>query len=416
MSTSSETEHRGGAGQARLLQALTVRGFLSQEEADRFRKAHPHGGETAETLDLLVREGFLTPNQARRASQDLEAILQQPIPGYVLLEVIGQGSMGKVYKARQLSMDRLVAIKILKPRLATDPNYVERFMREAHLAAQLSSANIVQAIDVGAAGPIRYFVMEYVEGTTVKEVIESGVVYGEREALEIVLQVARALEHAHRKHLVHRDVKPANIILTRDGVAKLADLGLACRVDDPGGAEQERGATVGTPYYIAPELIGGRHEADIRSDIYSLGATLYHMVTGRPPFPGSRIRDVFEGHLHGELIPPDHINTSLTGGLGEVVEFMMARNREERYQTPAELILDLECLLAGEPPKLARQRSQYLTLEQLVRGETLGPAAQETVTDDAPLAEGRDPWLIGLSIALALSILLNLILLTLLVG
>src|SRR5262249_33617701 len=156
----------------------------------------------------------------RRAAQELSLWMGQQIPGYQLMEKLGQGSMGTVFKARQLSMNRLVAVKVLQPRLAGNKEFLERFTREAHLAARLSSNNVVQAIDVGSAGNIQYFVMEYVEGTTIKEELGKGKVYAEREAVEIVLQIAQALEHAHRRGLIHRDIKPANIILTGDGIAK----------------------------------------------------------------------------------------------------------------------------------------------------------------------------------------------------
>src|SRR5262249_51042117 len=148
-------------------------------------------------------------------------------PGYQLKEKIGQGAMGTVFKARQLSMDRLVAIKILSPKQGINPEFLKRFMREARLAAKFSSNNVVQAIDVGSAGPLHYFVMEYVEGVTIKQELEKGRIFEEKEAVEIVLQIAQALQHAHRRQLIHRDVKPANIILTREGIAKLADLGMA---------------------------------------------------------------------------------------------------------------------------------------------------------------------------------------------
>src|SRR5207237_1732278 len=137
----------------------------------------------------------------------LAVLLGQQIPGYQLLEKLGQGSMGTVYKARQLSMDRLVAIKVLLPRLVTDPEFLARFRREAHLAARLSHNNVVQAIDVGSAGPLHYFIMEYVEGTTIREEIDGGKVFAERVAVEIVLQLAQALEHANRRGLIHRDIK-----------------------------------------------------------------------------------------------------------------------------------------------------------------------------------------------------------------
>jgi serine/threonine-protein kinase len=331
--------------------------------------------------------------------------------------------MGVVYKARQLSMNRLVAIKVLHPRLAGNTEFMKRLTREAHLAAKLGHNNIIQAIDVGSAGNIHYFVMEYVEGVTIKQILEGYTVkhadgreekvpprvFSEREAVEIILQVAQALQHAHRRQLIHRDIKPANIVLTAEGVAKLADIGMARETDDQALARAEKGMTIGTPYYMAPEQIHGREDIDSRADIYSLGATLYHMVIGRPPFPGSKVDDVLKAHLEEELVPPDHLNVSLSSGLGEVVEFMMAKKRSRRYQTPGDLIIDLECLLNGEPPKLARQRIEATTLEELAAGETEGPD-DEAVT----VARGSQShvlWLSVLGVLLGLSLLFNLILL-----
>src|SRR5207244_4514018 len=138
-----------------------------------------------------------------------------------------------------------------------------------------------------------------------------------------------------------------------DRVAKLADLGMSRDTGDTALARAEKGMTIGTPFYIAPEQIRGREDVDVRADIYALGATLYHMVTGQPPFPDEKVDEVLDAHLNRELTPPDHLNLALSAGLGEVVEFMMAKDRRKRYPTPDDLILDLECLLHGEPPKLA---------------------------------------------------------------
>jgi serine/threonine-protein kinase len=391
----------------RLAHALISRGLLTREEYQQCSAPAGSSGPGA-LLVRLVRAGFLTGNQARRAGQELDLLLGQQIPGYQLLEKLGQGSMGTVYKARQLSMDRLVAVKVLLARLAANPEFLERFTREAHLAARLSSNNIVQAINVGAAGPIHYFVMEYVEGITIKGELEKGKIYDEREAVEIVLEVAHALRHAYRRGLIHRDIKPANIILTADGIAKLADLGLARQTSDRAVARAERGVAIGTPFYIAPEQIRGLEDLDSRADIYSLGATLFHMVTGQPPFPGKVVDLVIEAHLHAELTPPDQLNPALSSGLGEVVEFMMAKDRRQRYRTPDDLIIDLECLLGGAPPKLARQRIEVSTLEQLAEGEA---------EDEDEELEGRDAeqggllWVGVLAALLAVSGLANLVLL-----
>ena len=317
----------------RLAHALVSRGLLTREEAKACRPAA--GGESGPEalLARLTAAGVLTAAQAERAKQELSTLLGQQIPGYHLMEKLGQGATGVVYKARQASMDRLVAVKVLHPRLAADPEFLRRLTREAHVAAKLSHNNIVQAIDVGSAGPLHYFVMELVEGKTIRQDLDDGKVYGEREALEIIVQIAQALEHAAKRGLVHRDVKPANIVLTADGVAKLADLGMARDAADLTQAKRERGLAIGTPYYISPEQVRGRENLDVRADIYSLGATLYHMTTGRPPFPGKEVERLLEAHLTEELTPPDHVNQQLSSGLGEVVEFMMAKDRRKRYAT-----------------------------------------------------------------------------------
>jgi serine/threonine-protein kinase len=391
----------------RLAHALITRGLVSRDE---IQASRPRAGGGADSmLGRLVKAGYLTIHQARRLKQELSTLLHQQIPGYQLLEKLGQGSMGTVYKARQLSMNRLVAIKMLHPRLAAKPELLDRLVREAHLAAKLSHNNIVQAIDVGTAGELHYFVMEYVEGTTLKQEIEKGKIYEEREAVDLTIQIAQALQHAHSRGLIHRDIKPANVILTAEGIAKLADLGMAREQDDEEVARAEKGMTIGTPFYIAPEQIHGREDVDGRADIYSLGGTLYHMVTGQPPFPGDKIEEVLKAHLHKELTPPDHLNTTLSSGLGEVVEFMMAKDRRMRYRTPADLIIDLECLLNGQPPKLARERINTGTLRALAEGE----AEDEEDTDSRLLRPDRTYPILAAVLGglLTLSVIANLLLL-----
>jgi serine/threonine-protein kinase len=390
----------------RLAHALISRGLLTREEYQQCRSVVDAGAKPEALLTRLVEAGFLTPNQAQRAGQELALLLGQKIPGYQLQEKLGQGSMGTVFKARQLSMNRLVAIKVLQPRLAANPEFLERFTQEARLAARLSSNNIVQAIDVGSAGNLHYFVMEYVEGTTIRQELEKDKVYEETEAVEIVLQIAQALEHAQRRGLIHRDIKPANIILTADGIAKLADLGMARETTNRAAARAEKGLTMGTPLYIAPEQVLARQDLDSRADIYSLGATFYHMVTGQPPFPLKKVDALLDAHLHEKLTPPDHLNTALSAGLGEVVEWMMAKDRRQRYQTPSDLIIDLECLLNGEPPKLARQKLAD-SLANLAEGE------DEEDEREAKGSGGRNLalWYGILGALLALSLLFNLVLL-----
>ena len=390
----------------RLAHALLSRGLITREKAQHCRGSQAFGAE--KFLARLVECGSLTANQAARARQELALLLGQQIPGSQLLEKLGQGSMGVVSKARQLSMNRLVAVKVLSPRWAARPEYIKRHTREAHLAARLSHNNTVQAIDVGSAGPLHYFVMEYVEGTTLRQELDAGKVFGEREAVDIALQVAQALEHAHRRGLIHRDIKPANIILTPDGVAKLADMGMSRDISDVALARKERGLAIATPNYISPEQVRGEEHIDGRIDLCALGATLYHMVTGQPPFPDKGVEAVFEAHLNEPLTPPDHIKQELSAGLGEVVELLMAKDREQRYQKAEDLVRDLEYLLNGEPPRLARQRIEAATLQRLSEGE------EEKEEEEGGGATAGPPWMAAYNIlagALALSLVLNLLLL-----
>jgi serine/threonine-protein kinase len=237
--------------------------------------------------------------------------------------------------------------------------------------------NIVQAIDVGEAGGYHYFVMEYVEGKTIADDLAKGKVFQEPDALDIIIQVAQALEHAHSVGLIHRDVKPKNIIITNDGLVKLADMGLARETTDIEAAQSEAGKAYGTPYYIAPEQIRGKIDIDGRADIYSLGATLYHMVTGRVPFMADDSAEIMKKHLRERLIPPDHINTALSAGLSEVIEIMMAKPREDRYENAKELLGDLEALQQGQPPLQARRRFDMSDLEKLEEGEILETEGSE---------------------------------------
>jgi serine/threonine-protein kinase len=330
---------------------------------DRQRKRTP-GGSLSQ---VLVEYQYITQTQMRRLANDLAAAARSPggdgaggvpsqIPGYQIISKLGAGAMAVVYKAKQINLDRVVAIKILPKRLSANAEFVDRFQKEGKAAAKLNHPNIVQAIDVGVEpGGFHYFVMEYVEGVTVFDELEKGP-YEESEALRLITQVAEALDHAHAKGFIHRDVKPKNIMVTPDRKAKLADMGLAREKDDVASAEMEKGRAYGTPYYIAPEQIRGEVDIDFRADIYSLGATLYHMVTGRVPFDGATPTEVMRRHLKEELVPPDHIITTLSSGMSQVIEVMMRKKREERYKTTKDLLLDLQDLAGGRAPRQAQER------------------------------------------------------------
>lgn len=273
------------------------RGLAAQEEVEACREVQKKNPASA-LADLLVERHFVTRNQLQRLRQEFEAErTQQRIPGYKLIRKLGAGAMATVYLARQLSLDRLVAIKVLPRRFSNDPKFIERFYKEGRAAARLNDQHVVQAYDVGQAGESHYFVMEFVDGETVYDRLVKNRRFPEAEAIGIVRQVAKALKHAHAQGFIHRDIKPKNIMINKAGVVKLADLGLARAVTDTEAAEAEAGKAYGTPYYISPEQVRGQVEIGPPSDLYGLGATFYHMVTGKLPFEGRNPSEVMHKHL-----------------------------------------------------------------------------------------------------------------------
>jgi serine/threonine-protein kinase len=272
--------------------------------------------------------------------------------------------------------------------------------------------NIVQAIDVGEVGGLYYFVMEYVEGKTLYDDLSKGKIFSEQEAIQIVLQVSSALEHAHGQGLIHRDVKPKNIMMNQDGVVKLADMGLARETSDMKAAKHEEGKAFGTPYYIAPEQIRGLVDIDGRVDIYALGATFFHMVAGRVPFEASSPSEVMKKHLKEPLIPPDHINTSLSAGVSEMIEVMMAKNREERYQDMKEVLEDLRAVRDGRPPLMARRQFNVEALSEFEEGSEIETVAhREHMFSEEAIQKYRIGLIVlgGLSLIFLLTIIFLLI-------
>ena len=337
-----------------LAQVMLESSIITRSQAERLRNQLRRESKTASSLPTGAGPGA-----------------GHQIPGYQIMGKLGAGAMAIVYKARQVSLDRTVAIKILPKKFSENPDYVERFYKEGRAAAKLNHNNIVQAVDVGEAAGHHYFVMEYVEGKTIYDDLAAGKIFKETDALDIIIQVANALAHAHAKGLIHRDVKPKNIMINTAGVVKLADMGLAREMTDIKAAQTEAGRAYGTPYYIAPEQIRGEVDIDGRADIYALGATLYHMVTGRVPFEAANPSDVMRKHLKEPLIPPDHINTSLSAGVSEVVETMMAKNKNDRYTNIEQLRTDLDAVRNGSPPLVARKKFQIESLEQLDKGANI---------------------------------------------
>jgi serine/threonine protein kinase len=390
-------------------------GLVTRTEIEFVREQQKQGSDpNARSLaDLLIEHSFITVNQAKRIRQAVTDGRSSEIPGYQMMGRIGKGAMATVHKARQLSLDRIVAIKILPRKMSENRDFVERFYKEGKAAAKLSHNNIVQAIDVGESpNGFHYFVMEYVEGKTLYDLVAAppageGKSFSEAEALDIGIQMADALAHAHKRGLIHRDVKPKNIILTPGGVAKLTDLGLARQTDDKRAAESEAGKAYGTPYYISPEQIRGDMDIDFRADVYSLGATLYHLVTGRPPFEGETPSAVMHQHLRQPLVPVDHVNTALSAGVGEIIDVAMAKKREERYGSTEELLEDLRLVRNNQPPKHARRP---VDLESLAKIAETGKTVDLVPSPPATAEALKSPLIMMLAICAAVSLLINIIL------
>lgn len=395
-------------------------GLATQKEVDFCREQMKQASDVNQRSlgDLLLENNFITVNQAKRIRRQLTDekthASQSQIPGYVILGKLGKGAMATVFKARQTSLNRIVAIKVMPRKMGENVEFVERFYKEGQAAARLSHNNIVQAIDVGCSPDgLHFFVMEFIEGHTLYDIMQpppvgKGSTFSEAEALDIGIQMADALAHAHERGLIHRDVKPKNIILTPQGVAKLTDLGLARVTDDKAAAAAEVGKAYGTPYYISPEQIRGELEIDFRTDIYSLGATLYHLLTGRPPFDGDSPSAVMHKHLKQALVPVDHVNTSLSAGIGEIIEVAMAKKRDERYQSTREMLEDLKAVQRGEAPVHARRAFDVSQLSQIEEtGKTIDIAIGPRFS---PAEIWRQPPVIFLVCGAAVSVILNLIL------
>ncbi|MCW5756463.1 MAG: serine/threonine protein kinase [Phycisphaeraceae bacterium] len=411
---------KGGSNVDTALGRLVVDyGLATREEVDlcldRLKQASAGPGDEAGQRSLaleLVDQEFVTKRQIARLKAILDAERSgQKIPGYRLLGKLGAGAMATVYKARQLNLDRLVAIKVLPRKFSQNPQFIERFYAEGRAAAQLNHPHIVQAYDVGKSGEYHYFVMEFVDGRTVYDDIVKHKRYGEKEAIDIIRQVALALGHAHERGIIHRDVKPKNIMITNEGVVKLADMGLARAMSDKEAAEAEAGKAFGTPFYISPEQIRGETNVGPEADIYSLGATLYHMVTGSVPFDGKNPTSVMHKHLKADPVPPDQANPRLSGAISEVIEMMLAKKREQRYRTIKDLLGDLDATKAGKPPPLAHRGLGQADLASLSHLETASVAAPPEMQPIQP-ASGNDmrtPLLVALGLALLASVVLNLV-------
>jgi serine/threonine protein kinase len=305
-----------------------------------------------------------------------EQLEGQQFGGYEILEELGSGGMGKVYRARNVTLERIVALKMLSPVFSADQAFVQRFLKEARSAARLNHPNIVQIYDFGSVNGIYYLAMEYVKGESLRSYVKRGRL-NERDAVAVIREAVRPLAVAHAEGIVHRDIKPDNIMLTTKGELKIVDLGIAKRLDEDQDLTQT-GQAVGTPQYISPEQVKGQR-VDARADIYSLGATFYHLLTGRPPYKATSAAMVMTMHLTEPLPDPRSFEPSLSEGVCRILRKMLAKEREERYSDVAALDLDLYRLQRGEMP--APEEPSATALETAI---SLPSAASDRPTTSPP--------------------------------
>ncbi len=333
-----------------------------------------------------------------------------------MLERLGEGGMGQVFKARHLLMKRLVAVKLIRKERLAQPEAVRRFHRELRAVAALQHPNIVMAFDGGQVGDVHFLAMEYVEGTDLNKLVNKSGPLPIAQACNYIRQAAVGLQHAHECSLVHRDIKPANLLLSlvksasnaqgAEAVVKVMDMGLA-RLNQGVGEQTAaeltvEGTVMGTPDYIAPEQAQDSTRADIRADSYSLGCTLYFLLTGQPPFPGGSLAQKLLRHQQTQLAPVTSRRPDVPAGVVAVLARMLAKLPAERYQTPAEVARALEfggALPPAAVPVTAAERQNSATMPTAA---ILVPASAGLGRSDHPLAirvpEVTEPTKTGMSV------------------
>lgn len=347
-----------------LLTAVKAK-FINADQAKQIYEAHqaaekrgedPLIYQTAQKLSLLdmaqsakLQRMLLSVGDENEGKDKKSKKKVTQIGDFKLQSKLGEGAMGVVYKATQLATGREVAIKVLLRKFQEDEKYLARFKRECGNAKRLDHPNIIEFVDAGQAtreqGGYYYFAMEFVDGETLQEILDEKGLLPEEQVAQVGIEIGKALAHAHNKNIKHRDIKPDNIMIARSGEIKLTDLGLAKEELD--SSVTQAGMTIGTPHYMSPEQARGM-ELDDRSDIYSLGATLYHLLTGQPPFEGKSAAVVMMKHIEEQLPSPQEMNPEISDEICVIIGKMMMKDPEDRYPNCFELVADLERAKSGQ--------------------------------------------------------------------
>jgi serine/threonine-protein kinase len=326
---------------------------------------------------------------------------------YELGDVIGRGGMAEVHLGRDLRLGRLVAIKSLRVDLVTDQLFQERFRREAQSSASLNHPNIVAVYDTGESAingvPVPYIVMEYVEGKTLREMLREEPSISVDVALEVTSEILGALDYSHRAGIVHRDIKPGNVMITDQGQVKVMDFGIARAMGDAGQTMTQTSMVVGTAQYLSPEQARGE-TADARSDLYATGCVLYELLTGRPPFVGDSLVSVAMAHVKEVPVPPSALNPSVPPEVDTIVLTALAKDRLQRYQSAAEMRADIGRARAGQPVAAAAALPVETAMIAADPGTTsLVPGLADDEFEPAPRRTGRYV-LLGLAVLVVLGL------------
>jgi serine/threonine-protein kinase len=355
MADTQVLQHRFGdiAKSLGLVNEQQLEEALRRQQTARATGDRSRVGEVLIAMKVLSVEQvkkILSEQRKRRQAEAAKALPMEYFGEFKLLEKLGEGGMGAVFKAQETLANRVVALKVLRKNFAGNPGFVERFDREAKLAGSLNHPNVVTCHNAGTAHGIQYLVMEFIEGETLKARLKrEGGKLSEADALRIIGQTAKGLAHAHEKGVVHRDVKPDNILLGKDGSVKISDFGTAKSFVDEDSLSRT-GVIIGTPYYISPEQVRAEKTIDHRADLYALGGTLYHALTGRVPFEAPTAMQIMRCHLQDELENPADICPGLSAGAVQIVTKLMAKSTDERYQNASDVAEDIERVLTNTDP------------------------------------------------------------------
>ena len=396
------------ASTAELIDFVRKSGVVPIDKLDRFLAEQAElPPEPARAVNLLIQKKLLTGFQAKLLLAGRYKGFR--LGAYLLQDQLGQGGMGAVYLAVHETLRRKAALKVLPP--GGNKLAIERFLREARAAAALDHPNIVRTHDVGRDGDVHFLVMEYVEGQTLDRLVNAGGPLSTQRAVEFIAQAATGLQHAYEQGFIHRDIKPSNLILGKDGTVKILDMGLArsFEKDDQLTALLDHDAVVGTADYISPEQAMNDPKIDIRTDIYSLGATFFSILTGRPPFDGPTASKLLQ-HQMKDAPSLTKLDKTIPRDLAQVVARMMAKKANDRFQTPADVIValhpwlqDTPSLMAGLSQTLAAG-SGKLSAQSLRLGDSRKPAKKKPNWTWAVAGGVAALLLLGAGVAIAVAL------------